>query len=77
MFPIILKTLQWPKNLELCNTFMGSLGLRMGLVDYDSHYPKGIAWWKAKKNQSYAIPSFGILQVIWHATYKTMDSFLQ
>jgi len=56
---------------------MGSLGLRMGLVDYDSHYPKGIAWRKAKKYQTYAIPSCGILQVIWHATYKTMDSFLQ
>ncbi len=29
-----------------------------------------------KKYQTYAIvPSFGILQVIWNATYETMDLF--
>jgi hypothetical protein len=54
---------------------MGSLGLNMGLANHDSCYPKGIAWRK-KKYQTYAIvPSFGILQVIWYATYGTMDCF--
>jgi hypothetical protein len=42
---------------------MGSLSLRMGLAYYDSCYLKGIAWRK-EKYQTYAIPSFVILQVI-------------
>jgi hypothetical protein len=65
------------KKIRIMQYLYGVIRFKDGVDRLWLTLSQGYCMEESQKNQTYAIPSCGILQVIWHATYKTMDSFLQ